>query len=154
MKFYDIDTALSEAIERGDSLVRLRMSLDWSGTGFYESVFEQDIIEASFFGLKEVAGGTTARGEVLLDNTYGTYACGGNGGKGAGKEVRISFSLGEGLPWFQRFVLYVDDNGFQDIRGPGWRRTLRMGLRDRSALLRKTDESRDWTAPAVFTYCL
>jgi hypothetical protein len=38
-------------IERGDSPVRLQISLDWSGTGFFESVFEQDIIEASFFGL-------------------------------------------------------------------------------------------------------
>jgi hypothetical protein len=64
----------------------------------------------------------------------------------------ISFSLGEGLPYFQRFVLYVDDNGFQDIRGPGQKRTLQLGLRDRSALLRKTDESRDWTQPAIFTY--
>jgi hypothetical protein len=100
MKFYDIDTALIEAIESGDKPVRLGISLDWSGTGFYETVFEQDIIEASFFGLKEVTGGTTARGKVLLDNTYGTYACGGNGGKGAGREVRISFSLGEGLPYF------------------------------------------------------
>ncbi|AEF82654.1 hypothetical protein [Leadbettera azotonutricia] len=152
MKFYDIDTALVEAIEKGDSPVRVRISLDWSGTGFYETVFEHDIIEAVFYGLKEVSGGTTARGEVLLDNTYGGYACGGNGGRGAGREVRISFSLGEGLPWFQRFVLYVDDNGFQDIRGPGRRRTLRLGLRDRSALLRRTENSRDWTHPAVFTY--
>ncbi|GHU90180.1 hypothetical protein FACS189476_10000 [Spirochaetia bacterium] len=152
MKFYEIDTALSEAIERGDSPVRLRISLDWSGTGFYKSVLEQNIIEASFFGLKENAGGTTARGEILLDNTYGVYTCGGNGGKGSGREVRISFSLGEGLPYFQRFVLYVDDNGFQDIRGPGRRRTLRISLQDRSALLRKTEQSRDWTAPAIFTY--
>ncbi|GHV06107.1 hypothetical protein FACS189485_14100 [Spirochaetia bacterium] len=152
MKFYEIDTALSEAIEHGDSPVRLRISLDWSNTGFYESVFEQDIIEASFFGLKENTGGTTARGELLLDNAYGVYACGGNGGKGAGKEVRISFSLGEGLPYFQRFVLYVDDKGLQDIRGPGRLRTLRIGLQDRSALLRKTEQNRDWTAPAIFTY--
>jgi hypothetical protein len=69
MKFYDIDTALREAIERADSPVRLRISLDFSGHGFYETVFEQDIIEASFAGLKETTGGTTARGEVLLDNT-------------------------------------------------------------------------------------
>ncbi|MFP3041630.1 hypothetical protein LQZ19_07370 [Treponema primitia] len=149
MKFYDLDNALLEAIEKGDSPVRVGISLDFSGTGFFETVFERDIIEASFFGLQESAGGTTARGEVVLDNTYGTYAC---GGRGAGQEVRISFSLGEGLPWFQRFVLYVDDNGFQDIQGPGRRRVLRLGLRDRSALLRKTENSRDWTQPAVFTY--
>jgi hypothetical protein len=29
---------------------------------------------------------------------------------------------------------------------------VRIGLRDLSAQLRKTDEARDWTAPAVFTY--
>ncbi|MFP3041739.1 hypothetical protein LQZ19_07940 [Treponema primitia] len=152
MKFYEIDTALSEAIERGDNPVRVRISLDWSGHGYYETVFERDIIEASFFGLQETAGGTTARGDILLDNTYGHYACGGNTGRGAGREVRISFSIGDGLPYFERFVLYVDDTGFQDIRGPGRKRMLRMVLRDLSAKLGKTDESRDWTAPVMFTY--
>jgi hypothetical protein len=75
-----------------------------------------------------------------------------NGGSGAGREVRVFFSVGEGLPWFRRFVLYVDDKGFQDIRGPGRKRRVRLGLRDLSAKLRRTDEARDWTAPAVFTY--
>jgi hypothetical protein len=149
MKFYQIDSALSEAIEKGDSPVRLRISVDISGNGVFETVLERDIIEASFTGLKETTGGTTARGEVLLDNTYGAFACEENG---AGCEVRISFSMGDGLPYFERFVLYVDDKGLQDIRGPGRKRFLRLVLRDRSALLRKTDENRDWTAPAVFTY--
>jgi hypothetical protein len=31
---------------------------------------------------------------------------------------------------------------------------VRFGLRDLSAALRKTDESRDWSAPAVFTYAV
>jgi hypothetical protein len=66
--------------------------------------------------------------------------------------VRIAFSLGEGLPFFQRFVFYVDEKGFQDIRGPGRTRRVFLSLRDLSYRLRKTDESRDWTAPAVFTY--
>ncbi|GHT80248.1 hypothetical protein FACS1894130_11200 [Spirochaetia bacterium] len=149
MKFYTLDNALIDAIERGDSPVRLRIGVDWSGHGTFEPVIEQDIIEATFTGLKETTGGTVARGEVLLDNTYGTYA---GEGKRAGCEVRISFSMGEGLPYFERFILYVDDLGFQDIRGPGRKRVLRMVLRDRTALLRKTDENRDWTAPAVFTY--
>ncbi|GHV04007.1 hypothetical protein FACS189485_08480 [Spirochaetia bacterium] len=143
MKFYEIDTALSEAIEKGDRAVRLRISID------SETVSDKDIIEASFFGLKETGGGTAARGDVLLDNSKGTYAA---DGTGAGREVKIAFSLGEGLPYFQRFVLYVDDRGFQDIRGPGRQRFLRMGLQDRSALLRKTEQNRDWTAPAIFTY--
>jgi hypothetical protein len=47
---------------------------------------------------------------------------------------------------------YIDDNGIQDIRGPGRKRFVRLGLRDLSEKLRRTDEARDWTAPAVFTY--
>jgi hypothetical protein len=106
-------------------------------------------VVASFSGLKEAAGGTSVRGEVLLDNSQGIYAY---TRAGPGTQVKVSFSLGEGLPWFERFILYIDDNGIQDIRGPGRKRFVRLGLRDLSERLRKTDEARDWTAPAVFTY--
>jgi hypothetical protein len=88
---------------------------------------------------------------VLLHNPQGIYAY---TGAGPGTKVKISFSLGEGLPWFERFIFYLDDNGIQDIRGPGRKRFVRLGLRDLSAKLRKTDEARDWTAPAVFTYAV
>jgi hypothetical protein len=147
MKFYTIDNALIEAIEAGDKPLRLNIQVKLSH-GF-ESVFEQDILEADFYGLKEAAGGTSARGEVLLANPQGIYS---STGAGPGTEVKISFSLGEGLPWFERFIFYLDDNGVQDIRGPGRKRFVRLGLKDLSAKLRKTDEARDWTAPAVFTY--
>jgi hypothetical protein len=86
---------------------------------------------------------------VLLDNPQGIYAY---TGAGPGTKVKVSFSLGEGLSWFERFILYVDDNGIQDIRGPGRKRYVWLGLWDLSAKLRKTDEAREWTAPAVFTY--
>jgi hypothetical protein len=66
--------------------------------------------------------------------------------------VRVYFSLGEGLPFFQRFIFIIDDKGVQDIRGSGRRRYVYIGLRDFSAVLRKTDEARDWSSPAVFTY--
>jgi hypothetical protein len=147
MKFYEIDHALIEAIEAGDKPLRVRIQIElpWG----FESVFEQDITEAAFYGLKEAAGGTSARGEVLLDNPQGIYSY---TSAGPGTMVKVSFSLGEGLPWFERFVFYLDDNGIQDIRGPGRKRFVRLGLRDLSAKLRKTDEARDWTAPAIFTY--
>jgi hypothetical protein len=148
MKFYEIDNALTEAIEAADKPVRLKIDID-SGKGFFHSVFEQDIIEANFFGLKESAGGTTARGELLFDNPQGIYSF---SDVGAGFQVKISFSMGEGLPYFQRFVFYIDDKGIQDIRGSGRKRFVYIGLRDLSAKLRKTDEARDWTSPAVFTY--
>jgi hypothetical protein len=153
MTFYEIDNALDEAIRQGYAPVRLRLSYDTDGKGHFENVFEQDIVDALFVGLKEVSGGTTARGEVVLDNRQGQYSVT-SPDRGAGREVRVFFSVGEGLPWFQRFVLYVDDKGFQDVRGPGRQRSIRLVLRDRSALLRKTDNSRDWTNPAVFTYAV
>jgi hypothetical protein len=149
VKFYEIDNALQEAITAADKPVRVRIQIDCTGDGYFESVFEQDIVEADFYGLKEAAGGTSARGEVLLDNPQGIYAY---TGAGPGTQVKVSFSIGDGLPWFERFVFYLDDNGIQDIRGPGRKRFVRLGLRDLSARLRKTDEARDWTAPAIFTY--
>jgi hypothetical protein len=152
MKFYEIDDALQEAITAADKPVRvhIQIELPWgAGKPAYESIFEQDILAADFYGLKEAAGGTSARGEVLLNNPNGIYSY---TGVGPETEVKVSFSLGEGLPWFERFVFYIDDKGIQDIRGPGRKRCVRLGLRDLSAKLRKTDEARDWTAPAVFTY--
>jgi hypothetical protein len=148
MKFYEIDNALAEAIEAGDKPARLQIQIDFAGDGSFKSVFEQEILEADFYGLKEAAGGTSARGEILLQGT-------GNREQGimnAGAAVKVFFSLGEGLPWFERFVFYLDDKGVQDVRGPGRKRLVRLGLRDLSAKLRKTDESRDWTAPAAFAY--
>jgi len=147
MKFYQIDSALQEAVNAANKPVRVKIEIQLSN--HFESVFEQDIVEANFFGLKETAGGTSARGELLLENHQGIYSY---SAAGPGTQVKVSFSIGEGLPYFQRFVFYIDDNGIQDIRGPGRRRYVRLGLRDFSAVLRKTDEANDWTAPAVFTY--
>jgi len=147
MNFYEIDSALQEAIAAADKVVRLKIDIDL-GTHF-ESVFEKDIIEANFYSLKEVAGGVSSRGEILLDNTFGLY---GFSSVGAGSRVNISFSLGEGLSYFQRFNLYIDDKGVQNIKGNGRKRYVFIGLRDLSYKLRKTDEANDWTSPAVFTY--
>jgi len=147
MKFYEIDNALIDAINAGDKPVRLRIDIQVGG--HFEGVFEKDIIEANFYSLKEAAGGTSSRGEILLDNTIGIYAY---SSVGVGSEVRVYFSVGEGLPFFQRFVFYVDNKGIQDVRGPGRKRCVFIGLRDLSYKLRKTDENRDWAFPAVFTY--
>jgi hypothetical protein len=148
MKFYDIDNALQEAIA-AEKPVRLGIRFDFGGGSYFESVFEPDILEADFYGLKEAAGGTSARGDVLLNNPQGIYS---HTRAGPGTKVKVSFSLGEGLPWFERFIFYIDDNGVQDIRGPGRKQFVRLGLRDLSAKLRKTDDERDWVNPAVFTY--
>jgi len=147
MKFYEIDYALQEAITAADKPVRLNIAIAFAG--YYESVFEQDIVEANFYSLKEAAGGTSSYGEILLDNPQYIYSY---TGAGPGTQVKVSFSFGAGLPYFQRFIFYIDDKGIQDVRGPGRKKMVRLGLRDLSAKLRKTDEARDWTSPAVFTY--
>ncbi len=72
MKFYEIDNALQDAIIAGNKPIRLKIELEV--TGHFERIFEKDIVEANFFGLKEVADGTTARGEILLDNPKGIYS--------------------------------------------------------------------------------
>jgi hypothetical protein len=46
MKFYEIDNALREAITAADKPVRVRIGIDLGG--YFESVFEQDILEADF----------------------------------------------------------------------------------------------------------
>jgi len=147
MRFYEIDNALKEAITFANKPVRVKIEFDVAG--HFESVFEQDIIEANFYGLKEATGGTTARGEILIDNPQGIYSY---FSLGSGTKVKVSFSISEGLPYFQRFNFFIDEKGIQDVRGPGRKRYALIGLRDLSVKLRKTDESRDWTAPAVFAY--
>jgi hypothetical protein len=147
MKFYDIDHALLEAINATDKPVRIRIEIKLNN--HFETVFEQDIIEANFFCLKEAASGVSSRGELLLDNPQGIYSY---DSVRPGTKVKVSYSVGEGLPYFGRFVFYIDDKGIQDIKGPGRKRFVQIGLRDLSARLRKTDEARDWTSPAVFTY--
>jgi len=146
MKFYEIDNGLLEAINAGNKPVRVRIDIQIAGS--FETVPEKDIIEANFYGLKEAAGGTSARGELTINNEQLTI----NNGSSVGAEVRVYFSLGEGLPFFLRFIFYVDDKGVQDVRGAGRKKIIYIGLRDLSYKLRKTDENRDWTYPAVFTY--
>jgi len=147
MKFYDIDGALQEAIAAGDKPVRVKIQLPING--HFETVFEQDIIEANFYSLKEAAGGVSSRGELTIDNEQLALS---NEATPPGSEVRVSFSVGEGLSYFQRFRFFVDDKGVQDIRGSGRKRLAYIGLRDLSAILRRTDEAKDWSSPAVFTY--
>ena len=148
MKFYEIDNALQEAVTAADKPVRLKIEIDLDGD--FQSVFETDIIEANFYSIKEAAGGVSSRGEVLIDNTCGFFStC---GGYGSGLQVRVSFSVGDGLPYFQRFIFFIDEKGIQDIKGSGRKKIVRLDLRDLSWKLKKTDEARDWTSPAVFTY--
>ena len=123
MNFYSIDNALQEAVNAADKPVRLKIEIQTAG--YFETINENDIIEANFYGLKEKAGGTSSRGELLLKKNEKLEII-----NGAGREVHISFSLGEGLPVFKRFIFYIDDKGIQDIRGSGRKRFVFIVLRD------------------------
>ena len=148
MKFYEIGNGLQEAVDAGNEPVRIKIEIEKKGV--FESVDEDDIIEARFFGLKEAAGGVSARGEILMREAAKEKSE--ERGDAAGKEVRVYFTVGEGRAWVKRFVFYIDDKGFQDLRGPGRKRFAKIGLRDLSYKLRKIDEARDWIAPPVFAY--
>jgi hypothetical protein len=137
MKFYDVDAALQEAIIKADSLIRLRLDILFSEQVI--SMTDDDIIEATFYGLKETAGGTSSRGEVIFINEKIKE----RKERSSGSEVRIFFSLGDGLPFFERFVFYIDEKGIQDIRGSGRKRFVHISLKDLSYTLRKTDEQMD-----------
>ena len=131
MKFYTIDNALQEAVTAADKPVRVKIEIELDG--HFQSVFEQDIIEANFYSLKEASGGVSSRGDVLIDNSCNFFSSSGN--TGAGLQVKVSFSVGEGLPFFQRFNFFVDDKGIQDIRGAGRKKIVQLGLRDLSYTL-------------------
>ena len=61
MKFYQIDGAFSEAAAAGDKPLRIKIEIDFCGNGQFQPVLEKNILQADFYGLKEVSGGTTAR---------------------------------------------------------------------------------------------
>ena len=147
MKFYALDDSLQEATAAAGKPVRLKIDIQLPTHS--ESVFPEDIIEARFWGQKESSGGVSSRGELLLENPHGIYSW---AEAGSGTKVLVSFSLGEGMPYFQRFVFYIDEKGVQDMRGPGRKRYVKLALRDLSYKLRKSDNSKDWTSPAVFAY--
>ena len=147
MNFYELDNILQEKIDEADKAVRVRIEIKLNG--HFERVFDDDIIEANFFGLKEKAGGISSRGEILLDNTNSVYSY---FSVGYGTQVNVSFSLGEGYPFFLRFVFFVDEKGIQNIKGPGRKKFVFIGLQDLSYKLRKTDEVKDWSSPVVFAY--
>jgi len=149
MKFYDVDNALQEAINAADKPVRLKIEIEMGG--YFQPVFEQDIIEANFYSIKEAAGGVSSRGDVLIIKNE-KIKMNNERNNLAGSEVRVFFSIGDGLPYFQRFKFFIDNKGIQEIKGPGRKRHIYIGLQDLSYKLRKTDEARDWTAPAIFTY--
>jgi len=150
MRFYALDPALEGAIRDGNAQARVRVELG-SGDGTWSEVAEGDLLAATFTSAHEKEGGTASRGELVLDNAEGAYTAEGDG-KGSGRAVLVSFSVGYGQPFVPRFSFYADGAGFRELKGPGTRRRVLVGLEDLSGLLRRTDAARDWTDRASFAF--
>ena len=155
MTFYSIEDRLREAIAEGHTKVRVQAAFDFTGMGEYVSVPESDILELVVTSLHEKAGGTVTRGTLILDNTTGSYCprsfdayrpaynkfngieqADGLGNLRPGRMVRIAYTTGTDIPYVKRFLLYVDDNGFQQTATGYKGRVCTVGLVDLAARLK------------------
>ena len=173
MRFYAVEDRLSEAIVEGHTKVRVQVAFDFAGTGDYVSIPESDILELNVTSLREKAGGTITYGTLILDNTTGSWCPrlfdtyrpsynkynglkqdDGLGNLRPGRMVRISYTTGFDIPFVNRFLLYVDDNGFQQTATGYKGNVCAVGLVDLSARLKKTDKEKDWTNSEVIVHSL
>lgn len=171
MKFYAVEDRLDEAIREGYTKVRVEVAFDFTGTGDYVSIPESDILELTVTSLREKTGGTITQGTLILDNTTGSYCpryfdayrpnynkynglqqADGLGNLRIERMVQISYTTGNDIPFVKRFLLYVDDNGFQQTATGYKGRVCTVGLVDLSAHLKKTDKQKDWTNPEVIVH--
>jgi hypothetical protein len=171
MKFYAVEDRLAEAIYDGRTKVRVRAAFDFSGSGEYVAVPESDILELTVTSLKEKTGGTITQGTLVLDNTTGSYCprffdtyrpaynkynglpqADGLGNLRPGRMVQLSYTTGNDIPFVKRFLLYVDDNGFQQTATGYTGRVCTVGLVDLAERLKQTDKQKDWTSPEVIVH--
>jgi hypothetical protein len=171
MTFYTVEDRLNEAIAEGHTKVRAQVAFDFTGRGEYVSVPESDILELVVTSLKEKSGGTVTQGTLILDNTTGSYCprffdayrpeynkyngsaqADGLGNLRPGRMVQIAYTTGNDIPFVKRFLLYVDDNGFQQTATGYKGRVCTVGLVDLSMRLKETDKVKDWTNPEMIVH--
>ena len=171
MRFYAVEDRLREAIAECRTRVRAEVAIDFTGTGVFVPVPENQILELEITSLREEAGGTITWGKVVLDNETGTWCPrffdtyrpdynkynglaqeDGIGNLRPERQVRISYTTGQDIPFVKRFLLYVDANGFQQT-ATGYRgRVCEVGLVDLASRLKETDKEKDWTNPEVIVH--
>lgn len=171
MRFYAVEDRLRDAIAECRTRIRAEVAIDFTGTGVFVPVPESQILELEVTSLREETGGTITWGHVILDNETGSYCPryydtyrpdynkynglqqeDGCGNLRPGRQVRISYTTGQDIPFVKRFHLYVDENGFQQT-ATGYRgRVCTVGLVDLAFRLKKTDREKDWTNPEVIVH--
>lgn len=171
MRFYTVEDRLAEAIAEGRTRVRVEAAFDFTGTGVFVAVPESDILELTVTSLREKTGGTITQGTLVLDNETGAYCPrffdayrpdygkyngpvqeDGLGNLRPSRKVLISYTTGNDIPFVKRFLLYVDDNGFQQTATGYKGRVCTVGLVDLAARLKETDKEKDWTNPEVIVH--
>lgn len=172
MTFYQIEEPLAQAIAECRTKVRVRVAFDFTGTGEFVSIPDCDILELTVTSRKEAAGGTSTDALLVLENATSAYSPrlfdtyrpeykkyngllqdGGLGNLRPGRKVEISYTTGRDNPFVKRFVLYVDDSGFQQTATGYSGRVCSVRLVDLSDKLKKTDRHKDWNNPEVLVHC-
>lgn len=173
MKFYTIDDVLAQRIAECRTKIRVQLAFDFTGKGVYVVIPECDILEVVVTSLREKTGGTVTRGELILDNTLGTYCprcfdtyrpeynkyngekqSDGMGNLRPGRQVLVSYTSGKDVPFVKRFSLYVDDSGFQQTATGYKGRVCKIALVDLAHYLKETDKTKDWTEDVVLVHSL
>jgi len=171
MKFYALEDTVEAAITEGRTKIRVRVSIDFTGDGAFVHLSESDIVELTVTSLREKTGGTITFATLILDNETGSFCprffdtyrpeyhkyngpahADGVGNLRPGRRVRIAYGAGTGDSFTDRFLLHVDDSGFQQT-ATGYRgRVCSVRLVDLAARLKETDREKDWTNPEVIVH--
>lgn len=171
MRFYAIEDRLRDAIAECRTRVRVEAAVDFTGSGVFVPLPDCHILELEVTSLREEAGGTVSRGRLVLDNETGSYCprCfeeyrpdynkyngliqeDGSGNLRPGRRVRISYTTGQDIPFVKRFLLYVDENGFQQTATGYKGRVCEVALVDLASHLKETDREKDWMNPEVIVH--
>jgi hypothetical protein len=171
MRFYAVEDRLRDAITECRTRIRAEVAIDFTGTGIFVTVPESHILELEITSLREETGGTITWGKVVLDNETGSYCPrafdtyrpdynkynglaqqDGNGNLRPDRQIRISYTTGQDIPFVKRFLLYVDRNGFQQTATGYKGRVCGVGLVDLASRLKETDKEKDWTNPEVIVH--
>ena len=171
MKFYAIEDRLLDAVNDYSTKVRVQVAFDFTGAGVFVAIPECDILELEVVSLKEVSGGTITFGTLVVNNDMGSYCprlfddyrpdynkyngvaqADGMGNLRPGRKVEISYTTGRDIPFVKRFLLYVNDKGFQQTATGYKGRVCSVGLIDLAARLKKANTQKDWLNPEVLVH--
>ena len=143
MKFYEVPPEVENAIKNTNIRPFVRVVFELADGDVY--IHDSDVLECVMTSYKSEDGGIVNLGELLLDNTHGSYDLEQHAELVPGLGVQIWYCFGERTNTFFRFHMFVDDDGFQ-IQETGYsNKTCKVKLIDLSKKLDDTKLQRNWT---------